>query len=403
MYIFLKIHYEQIFANLVQQNLCTEAIKQVWLPYLVTMLEGDMTEVESSLDILCSIVRHAKDPFNQHLVNSCFLPLLNCLKSSEDAQLYLNICSCLRAFIRSSSGHLLNFHDQSGTSVVEIFYTIVTTLLSTRNSQSISAYAGKLISSFLLTFSKLLSQQHLDKILKETLIMMSNSKIPSVIEGLLGVYVHLFFQDTPATVHYLTGLQLSLNGKTPLQYILNELCSRHGNLYTKYDVKASLVAMAKLLEFGLSTNHELLANITVQGDEVHIDGPRTRSAVAKQPRVYSVVPLYVQIYKVLLKEVALLDRSVLDEDLVDSEFGSEDEDGDYDALQYLNEPLGDRISDEDEEDVVNEELHRIDLSSFLSDVIGTISSLSVHDSYFLPHLKEAEKMTLRKMMTSSAQ
>uniref|UniRef100_A0A8C4QT49 Uncharacterized protein n=1 Tax=Eptatretus burgeri TaxID=7764 RepID=A0A8C4QT49_EPTBU len=155
------------------------------------------------------------------------------------------------------------------------------------------------------------------------------------------------------------------------------------------ELRSSAIALCKLLQHGVATHDLRLQDITVRGDQVFSpsEGIRTRSKAARGqvPERWTVIPLPIKIYKLLVNELSVIMESSAsrrasagtgeelesfeEEDEVEDE---EEVDDDDDVTgQTLSELFGvgigcrydDELYDEEEEDpdAVKDPLYQVDI------------------------------------------
>jgi len=408
----LKVYCEETFNLIGPLGLCVDGIKKVWLPYITNLLSLDEADdsgfYEFSISILTCIARHAQEPFNLHLVNSCFPYVMKAVNVGEnDASVHVAVCECIRAFLRSSSIYISKYTNSQGQNGVQIIFSILLKVLNNTSEagEGLQSLIGKLLSAFLLNYSNMLAPSETDTLLKLALSKMSAAKIPTEKESLAGVFIHLFYSNTQGAVDYLSNISLddSQCYKNALEYVVCTLCEVHSSFFTKYEKKASLITMFKILEFGISTDNQALNNIITKGDELHLKNTRTRSMTRKVPMQYKTVPLYIKIYKLLLQEIQnQLENENLnsDEDYVtdesDDDLCSEDEE----YLDKLSLSGYEEDDENEEEEVIDPNIMKVDLKKFLCEAVIKILNDRT-TSYFTQHLNEQEQKLLKQLVNSN--
>ncbi len=150
----------------------------------------------------------------------------------------------------------------------------------------------------------------------------------SVIQSLVMVYAQLIHSELEAVLGFLSSVP-GPTGNSALHFVMSEWVSRQHLFYGAYESKVSLMALAKLLQYGVNNNDDRLNEITVRGEEVFTEsstgGPRTRSARAAQPEQWTSVPLLAKIFKLLLMEMN--NQMELNEDSEEDEDEEEDDEG----------------------------------------------------------------------------
>ena len=414
-----KTNFEAIFNIIGPLGLCVEPIKQVWLPYIVEVLnsgESTFEECELALEILSCVVRHAKDPFNKFLVDSCFPVLLGSIRRSTDTTMYLIATECIRAYLRSSSKYIREFTDESGLSGIEIVYNLMMHLLNPQNGEGSIIYLGRLVSAFLLEFSPVMGAEQIDSVLKGTLSMLHACKTPTGTTAMLSVFIHLMHEDAPGTVNYLRSMNVQMEGgKSALQYVLSGILNDSSIYINKYEIVSLYVAIGNLLGYALESADQELAAIVVPGDQVDTkaigDGVQTRS---KATVVYQDEQLYVRMFKLILRELKrqyeLRDRceedDIEEEDDVSDGWESESDEEDFGdgGIELLEDMVGGFLDGEDEidpEEVINAKLVKLDLVELLEGMAARVAALDVYKSFFLPRLSTSEVLIVTKLLSKA--
>uniref|UniRef100_A0A8C4QTU3 Importin-9 n=1 Tax=Eptatretus burgeri TaxID=7764 RepID=A0A8C4QTU3_EPTBU len=217
-------------------------------------------------------------------------------------------------------------------------------------------------------------------------------------------------------------------GKPALEFVMIEWTGRQHMFYGQYEGKVSAIALCKLLQHGVATHDLRLQDITVRGDQVFSpsEGIRTRSKAARGqvPERWTVIPLPIKIYKLLVNELSVIMESSAsrrasagtgeelesfeEEDEVEDE---EEVDDDDDVTgQTLSELFGvgigcrydDELYDEEEEDpdAVKDPLYQVDIQVYLTEFLQHFARLPCY-SAFRQHLNDGEKRVLQSVGITS--
>lgn len=146
-------------------------------------------------------------------------------------------------------------------------------------------------------------------------------------QSLLLVFAQLVHNQLPALLNFLTSVP-GPAGEPALEFVLSKWVAVHNVFYGAYEHKVSIVALAKLLQYGVNTGDARLQGMSVAGDMVVRPGVaeprRTRSQRAAARVEYTRVPVLVKIFKLIVHDWS----DVLREALASSRSGEEEEEED---------------------------------------------------------------------------
>ena len=145
------------------------------------------------------------------------------------------------------------------------------------------------------------------------------------------MYAQLVHSQLDAVLTFLSSVP-GPTGNSALHFVMSEWVSKQHLFYGSYETKVSLMALGKLLQYGVNNNDDRLNEITVRGDEVFSEGgPRTRSSRATRPVQYTSVPLLAKISKLLLLEMGtqleMAEESEEEEEESDDELSQDGDSG----------------------------------------------------------------------------
>jgi len=210
-------------------------------------------------------------------------------------------------------------------------------------------------------------------------------------------------------------------GKSALDYILTEWCARQNEFYGAYERKTSSDALCKILQHAISSGDKRFQEIMVAGDEIitNKDGIYTRSKSKTGTKEYTMIPVGIKIFKLIINQLAseLENNELFDED--DDEDNEDDEWEDVDdenenfspkdtTLQNIIEAMfasssdypgfdaddvtGDYDNDPDvKDDAINETNMKVYLSNFIQEL-----SKQAYFVDFANHLNDGERQCLIK-------
>uniref|UniRef100_UPI00358E2BF2 importin-9 isoform X2 n=2 Tax=Myxine glutinosa TaxID=7769 RepID=UPI00358E2BF2 len=423
---------EDIFKELSHVEACQAALHARLVPTLMSIMHAAADKVPQglcsmALDILCTVVRNAKPPLSELLLCEAFPAVAHCTLRSDDNAIMQSGGECLRAFVSVAVEQVAAWRDDQGRGGVWYVLGVVDRLLDPRSSEFAAAFAGRLVSGLIARLGSQLGDS-LDLMLRAVLSKMQQAETLSVMQSLIMVFAHLVHSQMDAVLEFLCNLP-GPTGKPALEFVMIEWTGRQHMFYGQYEGKVSAIALCKLLQHGVATHDLRLQDITVRGDQVFSpsEGIRTRSKTARGqvPERWTVIPLPIKIYKLLVNELSVVMESSAsrrtsagtseelesfeeEEDEVEDE---EEVDDDDDVTgQTLSELFGvgigcrydDELYDEEEEDpdAVKDPLYQVDLQVYLTEFLQHFARLPCY-SAFRQHLNDGEKRVLQSVGITS--
>jgi len=402
---------QDIFKILSKNPECAGPLQTRLIPTIVSILNSQdlypgMKSV--AMDVLETLIRSSPLPLSDHLIQIAFPAVIQVTLSTDDNSILQSGGECLRAYISVSPDQIINFVDPSGKSGLLHIMTVAGHLLNPSGIESSATFVGKLVSSLIRNAGDRLGD-NLDLLLKAVLSKLQRSETLTVAQSLILVYAQLIHTQLDSLLNFLSSVP-GPTGNSALDFVMTEWVGKQHLFFGSYETKVSLMALAKLLQYGVNNNDDRLNEITVKGDEVFNDaaGPRTRSTRASRPVQYSQVPLLAKLTKVLLMEVAnLMELGEDDDDDEDEDSDGESQDGSlHDSSQGKNgvdlstlldegADLVDLEMDEDDDpDAKQDPLYAVDLKKYLISFLREFSQQPVFQ-HFMPHLNQTETLTLQ--------
>nr|XP_002127531.1 importin-9 [Ciona intestinalis] len=405
-----------LLTELASHGTCNKQLQEKLLPTIISIFNAPVGKVtpalvSTAMDILANVIRKMKPPLEDLFVHSAFPAMVKCAVNSDDNAILQNAGECTRALISVSMDQLFVWSDCDGNSGAYYIIQLISLLLSPKLTEHSATFAGRLVSMFLCKAGDRLSTENVEAILRSVLCKLQQSATLTVAQSLILIFAHLINLKIESVVTFLSSLPTA-SGDTALHYVMTEWCEKQSMFYGSYDRKMSIVALSKLLEYGISSNDSRLMNINVKGDRIFSEGIRTRSKTAKEPERWTVTPLLVKIYKLLLNELqSQLDSDGKEKDFFEWEDESDDDasgDEEVDGRQTLSDLLNENSVfgveseedfDDDDEDVANDPVNQINLKDFISNIVRQFAASETHNQHFVSHLNEEEKMTLQRIST----
>jgi len=191
-------------------------------------------------------------------------------------------------------------------------------------------------------------------------------------------------------------------GQSALNFVMTEWVSRQQCFFGLFDRKVSAIALSKLLQHGVTQNDPRLSQIQVKGEPIldrNSSVRITRSTAAARPEQWTVIPLLVKIFKLLIHELSTFTYEEYESD--DSgESDNEKENQGFGlgggVLQgYLGEEL---FQDEtellDDPELIHDPIYRVDLEDYLKTYLADFST-HIYYAEFLQHLNPLERKVLQ--------
>ncbi|CAN0065045.1 unnamed protein product [Lampetra planeri] len=418
---------EDMFKGLSRIEACQAPLQMRLIPTLVSIMQAPPDKVPQglcsvALDILSGVVRNTKPPLSDLLMCQAFPAVAQCTLRTEDNAVMQSGGECLRAYVSVALEQVGGWRDDAGRSGLWYVLQAVTRLLDPRSSEFTATFVGRLVSTLVGRLGTQLGDS-LDLMLRAVLSKMQQAETLSVMQSLIMVFAHLVHSQLDALLEFLSSLP-GPTGKPALEFVMSEWTSRQHLFYGQYEGKVSAMALCKLLQHGVATHDTRLQDLTVRGEQIFStsNAVQTRSKTAQTPERWTVIPLLVKIYKLIINDLSVIMESnasrqasaggeelddtwdELDDD--DDENNVDDDDEDEDAGgQTLSELLGmgagaryddDFYEDDEEEDpdAVMDPLYQVDLQAYLTEFLQHFSQQPCFP-VFRDHLSEVERRVLQ--------
>ncbi|XP_076807350.1 importin-9-like [Clavelina lepadiformis] len=406
-----------LLTELASHGTCTAQLEAKLLPTIVSIFNAPIEKVAPGLvsmamDILCNIIRKLEAPLSVAFIETAFPSMIRCAVNSDDNSILQSAGECTRAYISTATNQLWAWHDTENNSGASYVMQLISVLLNPKLTEYSASFAGRLVSVFITKSVDKLSNDDIDMILRAVLSKLQRSVTLTVTQSLLLIFAHLINTRVESVISFLSQVPGPC-GDSALQFVMNEWCEKQSMFFGSYDKKVSIVALTKLLQYGLTSNDERLQQINVRGEQIFSEGIRTRSKAAKEPEQWTVIPLLVKIYKLLLHELSSqLESGGKNLNFFQWEDASDSEDEEVcaeDGRQTLAELLNDNsvigLDDDeddysDDEDAIHDPLNEINITDYVSSVVKEFCNTSAHGSHFVNHLNQPEKDLLVQITQS---
>jgi len=187
-----------------------------------------------------------------------------------------------------------------------------------------------LIDKIITTYGQHIGQIVPD-ILRASLLRLSTAKLPSLIEGLLVVFIRLIIVNFDETLQFLASHNYQEN-QNALESILNMWVDTHDFFSGEFKVKLSILGLMKIFQH----QSPLIDQYVVKGDIVEEEQRSTR----KKEQVYVQEPLKLRIFKILIREhLVTSEKEMTKKEEGDNSYDSEDWGSDDDPFLDLENDI----------------------------------------------------------------
>ena len=403
---------EESFGLLANNSICLKPLQEKFIPDSIKVISSAPIEfpasmVSATMDILSKIIRASPPPLFPYFFESVFMTIVVATLRTDDNSILQSSGECMCAFLAADAEGLVSWHDQEGTGGLHYAVKVIVHLLDPKHSEFSAVFVGKLI---ILLFRKVgaLLGELAGVLLRSVISKLNVSYTPNVMQSLLLVFAFLVQTQLDFALEFLSSLPSS-TGKPALEQVMGDWVQLQGTIFGCYDTKMSIVALSKILTFGIQTQDPKLGGILVRGDEIFLlgGGIQTRSKTKSKPKQYTEVPLLAKIFKVLVQELGIaLESKEVGILGGEREFDGEDSDDDdgeetgsadelvENLLLYGSGGLTETDFEEDDPDIRDEEIARLDISVYLCEYCSQFCQLPGFVN-LLPMLTEKELQTLQ--------
>lgn len=401
---------QDIFKELSQNELCQQPLQQRLLPTLNSILNAPSDKIPMglqavALDVVQTIVRSSTLPLSSNLM-ATFPVVCQSILRTDDNSCLQSGGECLRAYVSVAVDQIVQWQDEQGCNGLYYIVQVASQMLNPRTSEFTATFVGRLVTTLINKAGDKLGED-LDLLLKAVLSKMQQAETLSVIQSLVMVFAHLLHSQMEALLTFLSSVP-GPTGKSALEFVLIEWSSRQHLFYGAFERKVSSTALCKLLQHGLGTNDYRIADIQVKGDQIFTkdEGIKTRSKGVLNPDQWTVIPLFVKIYKLIIHELSNAVESNMikaeDDDCESDQWDDEDDNEETDetmagALSQFAPasayPGFDQVDEEDDPDAIASPLYDINLQVYLTEFLQSFSQQPCY-TMFSQHHTPQEKQVL---------
>ncbi|EDO40537.1 predicted protein [Nematostella vectensis] len=380
---------EDLFKELAMNSGCNKLLQQRFIPTVISIFQSPPEKTPLGIhavciDVLTNIIKFSEPPLSDLLLNNVFPVLIKILLNSDDNAVLQSGGECLRMYLIAGAEQLYNWKDSEGNNGISYVIQGASHLLDPRGPEFTASFAGRLVTTLVHKVGKNLGDQ-LDLLLRGVLSKLHQAETLSVIQSLILVFVKLMNSQLETTIEFLSGVP-DPTGKSALENILKIWCAHQPEFYGVYDNKVSTLALCNVLQYFINTGDKRL-QVVVKGDRIYPndEGIRTRSKAAKTPEQWTMIPMPVKIFKLLINELGTLLESAAEETNAESggesdegEEGWEDDDEEEMAGHTLSSILGQFApasdfagpeEDDDDPEITSDPIYTMDLQAHLVEFV----------------------------------
>jgi len=410
---------EDLLGELAEIPACYAVLLEKVVPTLLSILEAPEDKVPPvmvapTIDVLTVLIRKGPKPMPEMFIHKTFPMVSKKALHSDDEGIIQNCGECIRAFISCSPDQIFAWQDGSGHNGLYYVVQITCKLLDPKSSESSATFIGKLINTLVIKGGNVLGD-NLEIILRSVLSKLQQAKTFTVIQSLLMVFIQLVRYQLDATLEFLSTVP-GPTGKSALDYILNEWCSKQDSFFGNYETKASYDALCKLLLHAVSTGDVRFEEIMVADQHLDdVQGIVTRSKAKSAKSQTTYIPVGFKLFKLIINEMMTqMENEENDDD------ASDDEDGEWEeldednnpkdmtvqqAIEAIFAPAGDFAGFEDDEedddpDTLDDPINQVELKDCLGLFIQNFSRQPCF-SNFAQTLNENERQCLASLQVAS--
>lgn len=403
---------EESFGLIASNPLFLKPLQEKFIPDAMKVISSTLPDVPPSMvsatmDILYRIIRASSPPLALFFFDGVFLAIVVSTLETDDNSVLQSAGECICAFLLADTEGLISWQDHEGTGGLQYVVKVIEHLLDPKISEFSAAFVGKLIILLVRKLGAILGEL-LRVILRAVVSKLNVSYAPNVMQSLILVFAYLIQSQLEFVLEFLFCLPSS-TGKSALNQLMSDWVQLQGTIFGSYDTKMSIVALSKVLTYGVQTQDPKLEAIVVRGDEIFQQGGgiQTRSKTKTTPKQYTEVPLLTKIFKVLVQELGISLESQ-EVDVLSFEAGSvgiegSEDDGEESGsvddmveslLMYGSSALKENFFEDDDLDIIDEDLANLDLREYLTDYCSQFCQLPGFGN-LIPMLTEKEILTLQ--------
>ncbi|GMH34505.1 hypothetical protein BSKO_02339 [Bryopsis sp. KO-2023] len=369
-----------------ENEACLGSLCGSMLPTLSAAISSHKTQeasvVEGSLDLI-TILLKGRHPEVAKMVYMAIAPaLVDLLTTSDDHGILQSGTQLLQAVVRVGGEGMLSWGNADPQTTLGIILNIIRRILAPDMDDAPALHIGQVVNC-LLQYMPVAFASCLPQLIEMLVTKLNQVNMSPVMISLLLVFCRMVHANARELVDVLSGMSVRQKDgsvASGLQVVMSIWAERSLEISGAFNIRLSVTALAVLLKSG----HPKLNDIQVRGKMVSLEsGVRTRSKSRADPERWTIIPLPVKIFLVLVD--TLMESEGASEEFVDDI----DEEGrvhEWDRpLQYLNGKMvsaGDYLSRcaaiaptmDDEPDDPNDPIAKIDLMEFITSELKSIAA-----------------------------
>eukprot|EP01130_Rhizamoeba_saxonica_P014289 TRINITY_DN6233_c0_g1_i1.p1 TRINITY_DN6233_c0_g1~~TRINITY_DN6233_c0_g1_i1.p1 ORF type:complete len:992 (+),score=222.27 TRINITY_DN6233_c0_g1_i1:323-3298(+) len=394
-----------LISSLAKFPMCIDSLQDSLIPYLVTILnqyeERDIGVSETIIDMAAQLVNYSKTPLRES-VWTLFPLLCQIMLTTEDGDQLTGGLSALKGYVRL--GNLVEWKDpSSGITGLGLVLKVSERLLNPNMRDMAARSVGTLIDKIIFYYSDFLGSS-VFSILDAVIERLKIAQISTLKQGLIMIFVRLFYVHTDQTLQYLQSKPYNEN-MNALTAIMNIWVKEHLSFSGKFKIKFSIVSMMVLFHKNL--------DILVEGDAPATTGRVTRSQAKNM--VIEKIHLNQRIFQLMVREHMVVLENEMDGPSSYSDTVSDEEWAEADLSDFINSNDGaftseslfmdllydDMNYDEEEEDpdILKDPIYQVDLKEHIKEFMTALSKTENFMAY-VNRLAPGEKKHLEDMFKS---
>ena len=271
-------------------------------------LQGDHANSamqEIALDVLQTVVKYAKAPLSDQLIEIAFPAAVHCILRTDDHAVMQSGGECLRSFIFVAPHQVCSYKNGEGLNYI---MQVTILLLNPMNAEFTAAFIGRLIITIISKAGTMIGD-NIHLLLKAVISKLQLVETLGVTMSLITAFAHLFVTQMEAVLNFLSTVP-GPTGEPAMQYVFSRWLSVQHLFYGNYERKVTTMALCKLFEHGVTTKDVRLTSVTIRDIADNVQSNSTRSRVtrstANNQQIWINIPILVKIFKLLINELVFL-------------------------------------------------------------------------------------------------
>lgn len=251
------------------------------------------------MDVLAVLTQNGTSPLPDGFVATIMPSLTRLLIESEVVDTVYSACNALKDIVRLDVRQLLQWHDASAKSGLEITLIVIDRLLRPEFDESAAMEVGGLAAELVDKAGDQLGPL-LPELLRAVAARLATAQLPPFAQSLILVFARLVLKNQAKdVVEFLSGL--NIDNKNGLEVVMGSWLTQSVNFSGYEEIHQNVLALCRLYHL----QDPRLAQTMVQGDLIVPETTRilTRSRAKENPDQYTTVSVPLKIVKLLIQEL----------------------------------------------------------------------------------------------------